>query len=116
MNSTGIGEKCAPALFLFAVRGFLTGSSILAHECMPSFCLNTLLNCDIMLTLLQVFWTEQTTHINYLYIRAMEQHVGHCLSVEHYALWTCITVCYHSSQKRAGSLYLGVQLHPMIQM
>lgn len=76
MDSTGIGEKCAPALFLFAVRGPLIISGLLAHNCIPSFCFNTLLSCDIMVILLQIFWTEQTTHRNYLYIRAMEQYVG----------------------------------------
>lgn len=69
-----------------------------------------------MVILLQIFWTEQTTHINYLYIRAMEQYVGIVLQLNKQALWTCITMCYYSSQKRAESLYLGVQLHPMIQM
>lgn len=77
MNSTDTGEKYAPALFLFAVWGPLTASGILAHHCMPSFCFNTLLSCDIMVTLLQVFWTEQITHRKILYVRVTEHHVGH---------------------------------------
>lgn len=100
MNSTGIGEKCAPALFLFAVWSPLIASGILAHDCMASFCFNTLLSCDIMLPVLQVFWTEQTTHRNYFYIRATEHHVGHWFKVEYYVDMYYRVLSFFSEKRR----------------